>query len=207
MRWSFFALLGSVIAPTTAFTVVLAGGTGPLGQAVASKLEKSDDVIVLCRNAFLAAAPNRVSGDFGWVGAQFLKVNPHVCLRDWDGGDFMDIVGQDWVGWQEDALKKADVVVNLVGGYTEQRTMACERIVRESLALNKSALQITVSPTEKSMNAVSPGAAPLKLKRVDTCEEMVKANCLNTMCMRLEAYELDKSSDAIVEAIYSRKQG
>ena len=50
-----------------------------------------------------------------------------MALRDWDGGDPLDIVGADWIGWQDDALKVADVVVKLVGGYTEQRVLATER--------------------------------------------------------------------------------
>jgi len=44
------------------------------------------------------------------------------------------------MGWQEDALTNANAVVNLVGGYTNQREMAAERIVRESLRVNPSAL-------------------------------------------------------------------
>ena len=38
-----------------------------------------------------------------------------MFLRDWDGLDLLDIVEQDWVGWQEDALPNAQVVVHLTG--------------------------------------------------------------------------------------------
>ena len=120
-----------------------------------------------------------MSGDFGWVGESFLKRNPHVKLRDWDGGDLLDIVGQDWVGWQDDTLAKADVVINLCGGFTEQRVMATERIVRESFRVNKNALQVVVSPTEEDLPAVSPGAVTMKKQRIETCEEMVTTNCPN----------------------------
>ena len=73
------------------------------------------DVTILTRNTFFAATPSRVMKDFGWVRASFLQRNRHVQLHDWDGGDLLDIVGQDWVGWQEDALPNAQVVVHLTG--------------------------------------------------------------------------------------------
>ena len=47
-----------------------------------------------------------------------LEKNRHVKLRDYDGGDLLEIVGQDFIGWQEDSLPKADVLIHLVGGYT-----------------------------------------------------------------------------------------
>ena len=71
-----------------ALNVVLAGGSGPLGKQLASCLI-DHDVTILCRNAFLAAAPNRVTHNFGYVGTPFLQKNPHVRLRDWDGGDLL----------------------------------------------------------------------------------------------------------------------
>jgi nucleoside-diphosphate-sugar epimerase len=115
-------LLAAIFASFLFFTanalnICIPGGTGKLGQAVASKLSQHK-VTVLSRNAFLASTPSRVSNDFGWMGQAFLDRNPHVSIRDWDGGDLLDIVGCDWMGWQQDALKPADVVINLVGGYT-----------------------------------------------------------------------------------------
>jgi len=192
--------LAVFLSTGNALNICIPGGTGKLGQAVASKLSQHK-VTILSRNAFLASAPNRVTEQFGWAGQSFLDYHPHVSIRDWDGGDLLDIVGCDWMGWQEDALKPADVVINLVGGYTQQRNMATERIVRESLSTNPNALQITVSPTEESLKALSPGMMTVKSKRLQDCEEMVKQNCRNSVCLRLNAYELEKSCQAIVDAV------
>lgn len=191
-------------AADAALHVVLAGGTGPVGQRVASGLASKDhDVTILTRNAFLAAAPARVTEQFGWVGERFLRQHsPGVTLRDWDGGDLLDIVGQDWLGWQEDALGKADVVVHLVGGFTQQRVMACERLVRESFAVkNMDALHVTVNPTDEDLPALSPGAPSLKRQRIETCEQMVKSNCPNAECLRIEANRLEKGCDEIMDVI------
>ena len=125
----------AIVSTSAALNICIAGGTGELGKAVASNLSQHS-VTILSRNAFLASAPSRVTENFGWVGRNFLDKNQHVRIRDWDGGDLLDIVGCDWIGWQDDALKPADVVINLVGGYTQQRIMATERIVRESLRVN-----------------------------------------------------------------------
>lgn len=196
----FVGTLAIVMSTTGALNILIPGGTGKLGQAVASKLSQHK-VTILARNAFLASAPSRVTDQFGWVGQAYLDAHPHVNIRDWDGGDLLDIVGCDWMGWQEDSLKPADVVVNLVGGYTEQRNMAQERIVRESLSFNPNAFQITVSPTDESLKALSPGLLTAKSKRLKDCEEMVKQNCRNFECLRLNAYELDKSCETIVDAV------
>lgn len=196
----FLATLASVLSSTIALNILIPGGTGKLGQAVASKLSQHK-VTILSRNAFLASAPNRVTEQFGWAGQSFLDRNQHVSIRDWDGGDLLDIVGCDWMGWQEDALKPADVVINLVGGYTNQRNMATERIVRESLSTKSQALQITVSPTEESLQSLSPGLMTVKCKRLKDCEDMVKQNCRNSECLRLNAYELEKSCETIVDAV------
>jgi hypothetical protein len=198
-----------------AYNVVLAGGTGPVGAALASKLyhdssfmASTDDskVTILCRNAFLARAPARVTGDFGWVGQSFLQRHaPIVQLRDWDGGDLLDIVGQDWIGWQQDALAQADVIVHLVGGYTQQRVMACERLVREAYAASpksKRALHITVNPTDDDLTLVSPSASlSLKIQRMQQCEDMVEKNCLHYKCLRLEANRLEQGVNQIYIAI------
>jgi hypothetical protein len=188
-----------------ALNVILAGGTGPVGQGVASKLG-NHDVTILTRNAFLAATPNRVTEQFGWVGERFLSRFLHVRLRDWDGGDLLDIVGNQWIGWQDDTLAKADVVVHLVGGFTEQRVMACERLVRESLSVNRDALHITVCPSEKDLELISPGMPTMKKARVHKCEEMVKTNMPNSACLRLEANRLEQGCDGIVKEIESWKK-
>lgn len=192
----FFVLIQHVHA----LNVVLAGGTGPVGQGVASRLA-NHDVTILTRNAFLAAAPSRVTEQFGWVGKGYLDRFRHVKLRDWDGGDLLDIVGQDWVGWQQDALQQADVVVHLVGGFTEQRTMACERLVRESLTFNPEALHVTVNPMDKDLATFSPGMPTLKKQRINTCENMVTTNCVNAKCLRIEAFRLEIACEEIASVV------
>ncbi|KAL3931481.1 MAG: hypothetical protein SGBAC_011286 [Bacillariaceae sp.] len=157
-------VLVSLLSYAHGLNVVIAGGTGQVGKAVLPLLS-NHDVSVLTRNSFLASAPNRVTGEFGYLGKTFLEKNPHVSLRDWDGGDLLDIVGQDWVGWSDDVLKKADVIVHMVGGYTEQRTKAAERIVQESFRLKSQALHITVNPTEEDIPLLTPGMVTLKLRK------------------------------------------
>jgi hypothetical protein len=193
-------LLFSAPLSSIALTLLLAGGTGPIGQGVAARCT-AHDVTVATRNAFLAATPSRVSADFGWVGQHFLKRMTHVRLRDWDGGDLLDIVGNDWLGWQDDCLKPADIVVHLVGGYTEQRVMACERLVRESLRVNPSALHVTVSPV--NVATISPGLLKLKNERLDKCERMVQQNCLHFKCLRLNATgnQVEEACNAIQKVI------
>lgn len=73
-------LLYLLFTQAGALVVVIAGGTGPLGKELMPMLQ-DHQVTVLCRNAFLAATPSRVTKDFGWVGAKFLQKNPHVKLR------------------------------------------------------------------------------------------------------------------------------
>jgi hypothetical protein len=206
-------LLHTSCRTALAFHVVLAGGTGPVGQAVATKLGRDtgiDAVTILTRNSFLASTPNRVTEQFGWVGTSFLAKNPKVKLRDWDGGDLLDIVGQDWIGWQVDCLKSADVVVHLVGGFTPQRVLACERLVRETLVYRSNALHVSVSPVEQDLEVMPPagGMAKLKSERVQACEGMIQANCLHSLCLHVEAYRVDKGADAIVVAIqdWAKKQ-
>jgi len=194
----------SSLTSINALNIVIPGGTGEVGRLLSSSLSKSSTphkVTILARNAFLASAPARVSSDFGWLGQSFLENNPSVSIRDWDGGDLLDIVGCDWMGWQEDTLKDADIVVNLVGGFTEQRVMATERIVRESLNVNPNALQVTVSPTEEEMRKYSPGIVGVKLKRLNKCEDMVKQNCLSSVCLRVEMNDALSISESILEII------
>lgn len=219
LRAAFLVVLASKASLSSALNVVLVGGTGPLGQAVAHSLttttpsenvaannqlkQQHHEVTILTRNAFLAATPSRVSSDFGWVGRAFLDRHPDVRLRDWDGGDLLDIVGQDWVGWQEDALRGADVVVHLVGGFTNQRVMAAERVVRESLAACPDALQVTVGPLLRDLPGFSPGVTSLKESRLVECERLVQNNCRNAKCLRIEAFRLQQGCDEIAKAVDS----
>jgi hypothetical protein len=198
-------ILATVSGHALALNVVIAGGTGKLGRVLIPKLA-DHDVTVLSRNSFLASAPARVTGTFGYLGASFLAKHPYVNIRDWDGGDLLDIVGKDWVGWQEDALKPADVIIHLVGGYTEQRTMAAERIVRESLRVNPNALQISVNLVEEDIPMLTPGMVTLKTKRIKECEDMVRNNCVNPACLRLEAYKVGEACQEICKAVDSWKQ-
>ena len=187
-------LLGTEV---TSLNILLPGGTGPVGKILASMVPLHD-VTILARNAFLAATPSRVFEDYGWVGAGFLKKHRHVKLRDWDGGDLLDIVGKDWLGWQDDALKKADCVVHLTGGgFTQQRVMACERVVRESVSANSEAFHITINPTDDLLSIISPGLPSTKQMRIQTCEEMVRRNCRNHACLRVD----DKRVEVVCSAI------
>lgn len=191
-----------VLPTASALNVVVPGGTGKLGRLLLPKLQ-DHDVTVLTRNAFLAAAPSRVTEVFGYLGKSFLAKHSHVRLRDWDGGDLLDIVGQDFLGWQEDALQKADVLVHLVGGYTQQREMATERLVRESLRVNPQVLHVTVNLKQEDIPSVTPGMVTAKIKRIQDCENMVRDNCLNSVCLRLEAYRDEEACQEICNAIAS----
>jgi hypothetical protein len=159
-------LTSLLLQPAIGLNIIVAGGTGRLGRILIPKLllvEPSPSfttaVTVLTRNAFLASTPTRVSEDYGHLGKGFIeKYQKKLRLRDWDGGDLLDIVGQDWVGWQRDTLPKADVILHLTGGgYTEQRVMACERLVRESIKHKSLAHHITINPSVELLTAMSPG--------------------------------------------------
>jgi len=181
-------------------SIVIPGGTGRVGRLLSSELNKNKDhtITILCRNSFLASAPNKVSGDYGWLGLNFLENNRRVKLRDWDAGDMLDIVGCDFLGWQDDTLKKADVVIHLVGGFTDQRTKACERIVRESARVNPTVKIVMMTPLEKDL--------PMKLKseRAKTCEKILNDNCKDAVCLRSEMNDVAGACEkilAVIEAI------
>lgn len=196
-----FCALGDT---THALSIVVAGGTGAVGKALLPRLSEHQ-VVVLGRNAFLAATPSRVSEQYGHLGQRFLAQNPHVRLRTYDAGDLLDIVGDDWLGWQDDCLKDADVVVHLTGGWTTQRIMACERLVRESYAVNKGqALHVTVNPTEEDLDLVAPLVArSIKVQRIAACEAMVQTNLPHHTCLRVEANRVDALCDSVLDAIAS----
>lgn len=190
---------------THALNIVIAGGTGKVGRLLASTLHKEQQqqqqnkhkITILSRNAFLASAPSKVSEAFGWLGESFLKQNYSIKLRDWDGGDLLDIVGCDWMGWQDDVLPDTDVIVNLVGGYTQQRTMACERLVRESLANCKkpNVQHILLSLDDEDLKM------SLKKKRAKECEDMLSNNCIHVSCLRAELNDVQGACDEILKVI------
>merc|ERR1712187_646421 len=92
--------------------------------------------------------------------------------------------------------------MGIYGGYTEQRSMACERLVRESLQFNPTVVHITVNPTESDLKIVEPRVAPsFKKKRISLCEEMVKTNCVNSKCLRIAANRMEDSCAAILDAM------
>jgi len=184
----------------SSLNIVIAGGTGPVGRELSSTLHNQNvghKITILTRNAFLAKTPARVSSDFGWLGESFMENHNSVRLRDWDGGDLLDIVGCDWMGWQEDTLKDADCVINLVGGYTQQRNMACERIIRESLNCNPTAKQIMLTLDDVDL------VTTLKKTRAKECEEMLSKNCVGSVCLRSELNNIKGSCGMIMDVINS----
>ena len=91
---------------------------------------------ILCRNAYLAVSPSRVSEDFGWVGERRVQewdaqgFGEKITFRDWTGGDELDSVSDRWVGW-EDSLKNVDAVVFAVGDLGKRgRTRPVDAIAR-----------------------------------------------------------------------------
>ena len=122
---------------TTALKLVFAGGTGGLGSALAERCAKQGhSVTILCRNAYLAVSPSRVSEDFGWVGERRVQewdaqgFGKKITFRDWTGGDELDSVSDRWVGW-EDSLKNVDAVVFTVGDLGKRgRTRPVDAIAR-----------------------------------------------------------------------------
>lgn len=79
--------------------------------------------------------------------------------------------------------------------------MATERLVRESIRINRNLLHVTVNPIEQDIPLLSPGMVTVKTKRIKECEDLVKMNCLNTKCLRLEIYKLEETMDMICAAI------
>jgi hypothetical protein len=207
-------LLSSLVRPAIGLNIVVAGGTGSLGRmlipqmvdtAASMSAATPTKVTILTRNSFLASTPTRVSEDYGHLGKAFVEKfqkKKNLTLRDWDGGDLLDIVGRDWMGWQRDVLPKADVILHLTGGgFTEQRVMACERLVRESLKHNKSAHHITVNPSAELLAALSPGLKSVKTGRIERCEAMVRENCQHYTCLRIGQRDLDVACQTILDTL------
>ena len=84
--------------------------------------------------------------------------------------------------------------------------MVTERLVREAIRLNPNILHITVNPTEEDIPKISPGMMTAKTQRIKQCEDMVRQNCLNTKCLRLEAFRDEQACQAIVDAISEWEQ-
>jgi hypothetical protein len=195
----------TTIITVEALSIVVAGGTGNVGKVLLPRLN-DHQVTVLTRNAFLAATPTRVSTQYGHLGQYFLQQNPHVQLRTYDAGDLLDIVGDDWVGWQNDVLPTADIILHLTGGWTPQREMACERLVRESSTFGKgrgsAVLHVTVNPTDQDLALVAPTVPRnIKAQRIATCETMVQSNTLYHECLRVEANRINAFCDAILSVV------
>ena len=188
-------LFAILFTTTAALKVVIAGGSGPLGKLAISSLlspdcpVKVEKLTCLSRNAFLAQTPSRVSSAFGHLGQSFVeRFGPKLQVRDWDGGDLLDIVGQDWVGW-ESVLKDADVVVNLTGGFTEQREKAQARLseavrYEETARGGKRLRMIVVSPTDEALPLLSPVAQAAKRERLLRCEEVAISGGSEVECLR-----------------------
>eukprot|EP00520_Triparma_pacifica_P011254 CAMPEP_0118657318 /NCGR_PEP_ID=MMETSP0785-20121206/13956_1 /TAXON_ID=91992 /ORGANISM="Bolidomonas pacifica, Strain CCMP 1866" /LENGTH=220 /DNA_ID=CAMNT_0006550231 /DNA_START=235 /DNA_END=894 /DNA_ORIENTATION=- len=169
--------------------VVIAGGTGRVGKEIITTLldpnrPSGNDfkITVLARNKFLASAPGRVSADFGWLGKGFISRYPSLSLRDYDGGDLLDIVGMDWMGWEE-VLSDCDLFVNAVGTLTEQRKKACMRfgdfIKREEEKLpgsgRKTIKQLHLSPTDDLLRKYNKVAVEAKISRVRDCKILLQS--------------------------------
>jgi len=108
--------------------VLAVGATGAVGRSFVRAASQEGNVLVLARNGYLATAKERVSGDFGYLGPKIHKLKG-VLVRDWDGGDLLDITGDTWLGWQGDvAAFQADAAVMLTGCLTDARLKGVERI-------------------------------------------------------------------------------
>jgi len=190
-------ILCFILCTCNALNVVIAGGSGRVGRELATLLHNHHQVTILSRNVFLASAPSRVSKDFGWLGDSFLSKHKSLKLRDWDGGDLLDIVGKDWMFWQDDVLPSADIIINLVGTYTEQRTMAVERLVRESSRLCPNARHILVSLVDEDLKMT------VKKKRAADCEKMLRDNCVDAICLRGELNNVNDICNRILKEIDS----
>jgi NAD(P)-dependent dehydrogenase (short-subunit alcohol dehydrogenase family) len=184
-----------IVSTCDALNVVIAGGSGKVGRELATLLHNDHQVTILCRNVFLASTPSRVSKDFGWLGDSYLSKHKSIKLRDWDGGDLNDIVGKDWMFWQDDVLPSADMIINLVGTYTEQRTMSVERLIRESSRLCPNVKHILVSLADEDLKMT------IKKKRAADCEKMLRDNCPNSICLRGELNNVNDICKRIVKEI------
>jgi hypothetical protein len=51
---------------------------------------------------------------------------------------------------------------------------------------------------------ISNVAIDAKVKRLKLCEDMVSQNCLNFVCLRLQANRLEEECDKVKEVIYAR---
>mmetsp|Transcript_7488 Transcript_7488/g.23547 ORF Transcript_7488/g.23547 Transcript_7488/m.23547 type:complete len:272 (+) Transcript_7488:1426-2241(+) len=153
-------------APAAALKLVFAGATGGIGSAVAERCAREGhDVTILCRNAYLAVTPSRVSEDFGWVGearaARWAEegFGQRITFRDWTGGDELDSVSDRWVGW-EDSLVGADAVVFAVGDLgRDGRQRPVEALARAAREADEAApsYYVHLAPVDELVGATSFG--------------------------------------------------
>jgi len=100
------------------------------------------------------------------------------------------------MGWEE-VLSDCDMFVNVVGGYTDQRTKAvnrfCDFIKREEekdVRGERFIRHLMINPKDAGvLNRVSPVAVDAKMKRVNECEGIMRGvgRCVN--CARVEGLE------------------
>ena len=135
------------------------GATGPVGRRFIDLVggKKSNDVLVLGRNGFLASAPGRVSHDYGYLGPKLMK-KTGAKIRDWDGGDILDITGDTWIGWQDDVANfKGDVAISFTGCLYDARVMAVDRLVTAFSGMGEGSGRpkrfICVTPLEEIVNS------------------------------------------------------
>lgn len=126
--------------------IIIAGGTGFIGQALAARWGRDNQVIILSRGR--AGSPNNSYG-----GRRFTaKDGLHITYRHWDGRS----VEQHWA----DELEGCDLVLNLAG-----RSVNCRYTVRNKREIFDSrtdatraigqAIAATVTPPKLWVNASS----------------------------------------------------
>jgi len=175
-----YALLALCAQSAAALKLVFAGGTGGVGSALAERCAKQGHTVtILCRNAYLAVSPSRISEDFGWVGLRRVEeweaqgFGNKVTFRDWTGGDELDSVSNRWVGWEE-ALAGADAVVFAVGDLGRSgRTRPIDAIARAAQEAGESMPRrfVHLAPVDELVKRTGAFAD----KRIDTL-----AACENT---------------------------
>jgi len=78
--------------------------------------------------------------------------------------------------------------------------MACERLVRESLARCKkpNVQHILLSLEDEDLKIL------LKKNRGKECEDMLTKNCLHVACLRAELNDVQGACDKIMEVIHNK---
>lgn len=129
---------------------VVAGGTGVLGHRLLDTLLANGGAATcLARNAYLARTPKRISHDWGHLPKRLHDARG-LKVRDYCGGCPLDIVGQDWIGWQDDALPGATAVYNVAGPMSQDRLLLAQRMA-EGLKRHPPKVFVSVEPTQAAM--------------------------------------------------------